>query len=190
MATPVLIVGPQQPVVTLEEMKEHLRVDADDEDALIAGLRDAATEWVQTATDRQFVAATWRLSRDRFHDIEIELPWPPLRSVASVKYYDTDNALRTLGTATYEVVTWKTPGRIRLAFGFAWPATAIRQDAVKVEFVAGYGSAADVPEMAKAAIKLLAAHWHENRETVGVANAAELPMGVQAIVQSLRAYRF
>lgn len=190
MTTPELVTPPAQPIVSLAEAKLHLRIDHEDDDWLVASLTQAATEWLEIATDRKFVAATYRLWLDGFDCDEIELPYPPLASVTFVKYLDSSNVLRTLATSAYEVNTRWTPGRVQLAYGGVWPTTGYASNAVQVQFVAGYGSAADVPELAKAAVKLLLGHLYENRETTAEKALTQVPFGVEAMVQSLRAYRF
>lgn len=42
MAAPVLVTPPADPVVSLSDLKDHLRVDADDENDLIEALEQAA----------------------------------------------------------------------------------------------------------------------------------------------------
>lgn len=191
MPTPILVAAPAEPVISTAEMKAHSRVEVADDDALIAALVLAATDWFQTALDRQLVAATYELRLPDFGWPCYELPYPPLRSVASVTYLDTASVVRVLSSGTYVVATGTTPGYIRLAAGFTWPAVAIHPEAVKIQFVCGYGDADDVPPLIKAGIKLLASHWYENREAVSLGGAAtDIPLAVDSIVQAARAYRF
>ncbi len=61
----------------------------------------------------------------------------------------------------------------------AWPGTYYRPNAVTVRFVCGYGTAStSIPELMRAAIKLLISHFFENREglNIGFANVDQIPI--------------
>jgi uncharacterized phiE125 gp8 family phage protein len=63
--------------------------------------------------------------------------------------------------------------------GFNWPVTQIRDDAIKIEYVIGYGDAAsDVPQTVRHALMMLVAHWYENRETSRM-DKMETPFGFE-----------
>lgn len=64
----VLVVGPADEPVTLEEAKLDMRVDADftDHDAIIMGYIEAGRVHAETICRRCFVQQTWRLTVDRF----------------------------------------------------------------------------------------------------------------------------
>lgn len=190
LVTPELYTAPTEEPVSLAELKLHLRVDADDDNDIITSLGIAARQWFENALDKQLVTATWRIKLPTFPSWEIELPYPPLRSITSITYKDSDLDPQTLSSSTYDVITWQTPGMIRPKDGYSWPATGIAPDAVTILFAAGYGAAAAVPDLAKAGIKLLAAAWYENREAISEMDMKPVPMAVDSIVASLRAYRF
>ena len=93
------------------------------------------------------------------------LLYPPLSSVTSVKYYDSDNTLQTLDSSVYLVDTYSEPGTITLAPNQSWPSVKDRVNAVQVEYVAGYGtSSSDVPEEARQTIIALAVDMYEHPE--------------------------
>lgn len=99
----------------------------------------------------------------------IYLPRPPLASVSSIKYYDANGVLQTLATTVYEVDTYNQPGRIALQAFQIWPFPQIGkvQDAVRIEFVSGFTSTANLfarwPGVIQA-IKILVAHWYQSPE--------------------------
>jgi uncharacterized phiE125 gp8 family phage protein len=69
MPFPVLVTPPVAAPVSLAEAKAHLRVDFDDEDALISGLIDAATQHLDGwsgVLGRALMPQTWEMSLDRF----------------------------------------------------------------------------------------------------------------------------
>jgi hypothetical protein len=139
MPTPVLVGEPLIPAVTLAEMRNHLRVDADltlDND-LIEDQVEAATEWFQDATDKALMTAVYDLHLPDFSWDFYELPYPPLQAV-SVSYLDADEDRQTLATTVYRAVTWETPGWVELKSGQSWPTVADRPDAVTIRFTAGH----------------------------------------------------
>ena len=149
--------------VTLVEVKAHLRVDFGDDDGLIDSLIQAARELAEVWTWRTFVNTTYTLKLDDFQN-EMVLPRPPLGSVTSITYLDTDGNSQTLATSVYDVDTDSEPGRVTLTLNQTWPITQDVIHAVTITFVAGYGAASNVPETIKSAIKLLVGGMYEHRE--------------------------
>jgi uncharacterized phiE125 gp8 family phage protein len=187
--------------VSLVEQKTHMRVDHADEDALITSLITAATKHLETVMDRAFVTQTLRASLPCWPSTcrygpespaygEILLPRAPLQSVTSITYVDSGGTSQTWGTSNYQVDAQHLPGRIVPAFGATFPTLRTETiNPVSIVYVAGYGLAAAVPEPIKAAIKLLAAHWYENREPVVVGNiVTPLPMAVESLLWSYRSF--
>ena len=178
-------VAPAAEPVSVIEAKEHLRVDIGDDDTLIEALITAAREYVEQGSRRALVTQTWRLNLDQFPaGPEIELPRPPLQSVTSVTYRDSDGTTNTLSSSIYEVDTDSTPGRIRLAYGEDWPSDTLAEtNPVRITFVAGYGDADDVPRRWKQAILLLVGHWYENREaTISGTIPRSIPFAVESLI--------
>lgn len=170
----------------LEEAKASLRVTTDDENSYIQSLIAAATGYVEQATARQLVSATWTLKLDYFPAI-VYVPRPPLRSVTSIQYVDTAGDTQTLASTGYRVDTATLPGRIEPAYGESWPSTRDVSGAVTVTFIAGYGGASSVPEEIKLAMRLMVGHWYEHREPVAVGNiVSDIPMSVDALLSHHR----
>jgi uncharacterized phiE125 gp8 family phage protein len=191
--------------VSLQEMKDHLRVDGTDEDDLVTSLIAAGTGYAEAEARRAFVTQTWRLSLDAFpspargcrslesgqhglHD-PILIPLAPVIAVSSLTYVDTAGDTQTWSSSNYTVDADAEPARVVPAYGVAWPATRDVPNAVKVTFTAGYGAASAVPDGVKVAIRMLAAHWYENREAVAVeqgVTTAPVPMAVDALLGRYR----
>ncbi len=170
--------------VTLAEAKLHLRVDPDlnEDDALITSLIKAATEAAQTYTRRQFVSATYELRFDRF-PYQINLLRPPLVSVTSVKYLDSNGDEQTVDDGDYEVDIHSTVGRIRPKGAASWPTTGDFLGAVIVEYVAGYGAPAALPDDMRSAILLTIGHLYEHREDVLVGvTGTQIPRGANDLL--------
>lgn len=178
----VLVTDATSDPVTLEATKAHLRVETMEDDALIEDQISHATRYIQDRQKRQLMQATYRYCVDYFPGM-IKVPRPPLSSVTSLKYYDTDGVLQTLVEDTdFEVDTDAEPGRIIPYYGTTWPTTRQRTKAVQLTYVAGYASAAVVPKPTVQAILLLVGHWYENRESVVVGTISkEIEFAVNAL---------
>jgi uncharacterized phiE125 gp8 family phage protein len=160
--------------IDLATAKAHLRVISNAEDTLITSLSKAAREDVENYTGRSLIATTWRQSGAGFVDV-IELLKSPASSVSSIQYVDEAGATLTLSASVYRLVTSSdpaaaAPARVELVDGESWPAVAVRPDAVRINFVAGYASAAAVPPSMVAAILLVLGDLYENREAQGREN--------------------
>lgn len=175
------LVTPGAEPVTVAEFKQHARINRIDEDPLIEAFLRAAREYCETHTRRQLSPATWRMTLDRFPACEIRLPLPPLQSVTSITYVDGNGDVQTLAADRYEVDASSQPGRIHPAYGYSWPITREQLGSVNVTFVAGYS---DVPATITTAIKLLAAHYYENREAVTAGALTEVPLAVESLLLS------
>lgn len=174
--------------LTAAEAKLHLRVDHADEDALITRLITAARQYVENLCSRTLIDTVYYLHLDEFPDV-IEFPRAPLDSVVALTYYDTAGSNQTLtATTDYVVNEEAVPPRCFPAYGKSWPATYAIEQAVRVEFKAGYGTAgSDVPEAIRQALLMLIGHWYEHREsvTVGVVSSV-LKDAVDALLSSYR----
>ena len=186
-------VAPAVEPVTLNEAKLHCRVDVDADDNLITSLIIAARQLAETFTGRAFVTQTIQYDLTHWPSRRaIHLPRPPLQTVSSVTWWDTDgnDTILTAGT-DYLVDNAPTFGKVLLPNGESWPnETLYPVHPVRVEYVAGYGLAVAVPEYIKAAIKLIVGNWYENREAVlpHHIRATELPIGVQSLLWQERTF--
>lgn len=137
--------------VSLQEMRDHLRIDGTDQDSLVAGWIAAARQYAEDIVNRQIVTAAMRMTLDEFPcgmvaidhrdyaaAAKILVPRAPLQSVASITYVDTAGDTQTLDAADYRVDTESEPARITPAYGLTWPATRCQTGAVTVNFVAGH----------------------------------------------------
>lgn len=194
-----LVTGPALDPVSLSEAKAHCRVEIAEDDGLLAGYLLAARMHVETYLRRALITQTWDLLIDNdwpevcvngVRQNRITLPVPPLQSVTSVQYIDSNGTTQTLASDQYVVSTKRHEGVIDPAYGATWPSVRDQVDAITVRFVAGYGSSAsDVPEPIRQAILLLVGHWYENRETVNIGNiTSELPFTCEALLFPFRVF--
>lgn len=99
----------------------------------------------------------WRSYYNRSrHEQGIIIPLPPLQSITSVKYLDSDDVLQTLDPSTY-LIHKTEPARMILAPGQSWPSTSSVPGCIAIRFVAGYGDdGSDVDERIRTAIAVQA----------------------------------
>ena len=154
---------PVEPV-SLDDVKDHLRIEHNNHDSQLLRLITASRQWVEDFTRRALIQQTWKFYlQDWPSGEEFELPYPPLQSVTSIKYTDSDDAVTTWSSTEYEVDTDAEPGRVILGYDYTWPSTTLHpKNPIEVEFVAGYDTdgnsppeyCVNVPEAIKNAIML------------------------------------
>lgn len=161
------------PPVTLSEAKSSQRITGTGEDDFLQGILDSSIELAEDSTGLALRENTYTLRLNSFSDAEfvdsgiIRIPVFPLKSVTSVKYYDTDNVQQTLVDGTdYEVNRYAEPGIIQPATGKSWPAVYSKVNPVEIVFVAGFDNTGldMTPDKLKQAIKLVFGYWNGQRE--------------------------
>lgn len=145
--------------ITVDMVKAQCRIDADDDSALVQRLCKAARAHVEKRTGTTLPVQTIDAKCDNFCDLE-RPPFAPISSVASVKYFDTDNTEQTLSTDIYELrqLDAITPS-IVLKYGQVWP-TRRFGSLITVRAVVGFAA---VPDDLAHAMLTLISHWYDNR---------------------------
>jgi uncharacterized phiE125 gp8 family phage protein len=193
-----MISGPAVQPMTLQEVKDHLRIDYSDMDDLITAYLEAATSHVQgqhSFTGRALVTQTWELVIDHFPVHEIKIPLPPLQSVESIKYDASDGLETTLAADQYYVDNVSEPGWVVPITG-GWPTGILDAiNAVRIRFVAGYDPTTDsppdlrenIPRAIKQAMLLYIGNFHEHREEniVGL-TTMKLPFAAENLLRPFR----
>ena len=174
-------VAPDGLPVDEEEITTYLRADSTELKNEAKILVARATAYVEDYQWSQLLTATFAERFDRFHDV-IQLMKSPVQSVTSVQYVDTNGTTQTLTASTdYTADVYAKPARIVPAYSKWWPTTRGFINDVIVTYIAGYGTAADVPLNIRQAILMLASHWLEFHGAVD-ANAANVDFSVKALL--------
>lgn len=187
----ILIEGPSQEPVTLDEAKLHLRVDGIEEDSLISALISVVREFCENFTGRSLAVQTFEAVTGPFliKYGSIKLPMPPLIEVLSFKYLNEQNEEVPLyeDSGFYEVKDME-PALLCPNPETGWPDDcALRPDAVRIRFKAGY---ADLPKSIKQAMLLLIGHFYENREAVNrKGEFKEFPFSVSALLYPYKIFK-
>ena len=120
--------------LTLAEAKAHLKVDTSDDDALISAMIAAARARAEWHTGRAAITQGWTLHLDAWPQSgTIEIPLPPLQSVASVTTYARDDSATVMSASLYTVDAASAPARLALKIGVPPPANLRRVNAVILE---------------------------------------------------------
>jgi len=169
----ILLTPPAVEPLSLAEAKDYLRVAHDDDDAVIAALIASARAHVETQTRRALITQTWRHNLDMWplDDRVLVLP-APLQGLAAVRVYDEAGDAQAIDLETFVVDTISAPGVVSFP-PWSVPGPGRRHAGIELDTVVGYGDAAvDVPPSLKLAIRMLVAHWYENRGVVVDSGAA------------------
>lgn len=95
---------------------------------------------------------------------------PPLQSVTAVTYVDLDGVTQTLTADQYIVDAKSDRARVTPAYSVSWPCARDQANTIKIRFVAGYGTAADVPACIKHWMLMRIKQAYDQRDAVNVGN--------------------
>lgn len=203
MARLKLITAPTVEPISLAEARMHLRLTATGspashpEDAWITKNITVVRESLdgrEGLLGRCLVPQTWEYSLDDFPANEIRIPLPPLISLTSIKYDDTDGVEQTVSSADYtvdgddpSVRAWVLP-----LSTVTWPDTLDSVNTVRLRFEAGYigGTPEDgsgVPTRIYQAMLIMLSHLYEHR---GSGDAGGWPEAVYTLIRDYEVKRF
>jgi uncharacterized phiE125 gp8 family phage protein len=166
--------------VTLEELKQHIRLSTADtsEDAILSAYIKTASTMAAHKTGRAFMPQQWKLYLDSFPGgtEAITIPFTPLSSSATDVVItfneDASGDSTTLASTAYTIDYVSEPPKVYPSYGNDWPDN-VRDipNAVQVVFVAGYpltssSGASTKIEAVKSWIKIRAAGAYEYREPI------------------------
>jgi uncharacterized phiE125 gp8 family phage protein len=182
----ILLTGPAVEPLSLDDARSFLRVEHDDDDPLISALIVSARMHVEGQGKTALISQDWRIVLDCWpHHGRIAVRPGPLKALKAARVYDCHGEPQTIdtqafvpdrGASTLAFMPWTMPVPGRIAAG------------IELDVTVGFGdAAADVPEPLRQAIRLLVAHWYENRGLVAAADKSTvLPSTVAALISSYR----
>jgi len=164
------------------------------DDTMLGNLITLARQYAEFVTGRALITQTWNGYLNCFPSgvDYIQIPYPPLQSITSIKYRDADWAeaadWETWSDDEYIVDSNRYIGRVVLAYGESWPTfTEYPVDPIHIVFVCGYGTTAvSVPIKIRQAILMYAATLYEVREEIstGLAiNKVPTPLTVDNLLR-------
>lgn len=184
----VLLEGPAIEPVSLEEMRQHLRIDDEGEHEYMLDIIAEAREEIEQASGLTLIQQKWRLTMDRWSGGgeawwdgvrdghigellnggtggEVKLPRYPLASIDTIKTIDEEDvATNIVVSSVFNIDTSQRPGRITLKTGATWPEVNRSSNGIQIDYYAGYGTnEADVPAPIRRAVRQLAAYLFSHR---------------------------
>jgi uncharacterized phiE125 gp8 family phage protein len=175
----------QDTIITVADLKAHMRVTHTHEDTLISALRSAAISWVEEHCNIKLGSYTARGYLPGFYNSYI--PIGPVTAISEVKYQTTADKDYTDDLTTLAAGNWFTdeisqPARI--AFRDYPSVYEYALTPVVVTFTAGYST---MPAPVLQAIRLLVSHLYENRqEEVAGTMTTRLKFGLEALLNPFR----
>lgn len=205
---------PAETPVSVADLKNYLRIDVDDDDALIESMIKAATKRIEAWIDQKLVTQSWliyfnslpsraRMAEEWWDGVRettlaevqgqarfLRLPIGPIQSVVEFNTYADDNVKLTFSSTQYFVDTVGPQGAIGLLMGGVWPTTVLRPlNGVEIEVVAGFGTASQVPDDIREAVKITVAKLYENRGDFKDGETFTIPATAQVLLEPYRHYK-
>jgi len=181
-----LLTAPAAEPLSLADAKAFLRVEHSDDDAIITSLVASARNHVEALTRCGLITQTWRIVLDRWPDNGRVAPrLGPLRSLIAARVFNESNVASPIDVTSF--VVDRAGGAIAApCWSLPVPGRAIA--GIELDVAVGFGdAAADVPAALLNAIRMLVAHWYENRGLVAIGQSvAMMPASVNAAINSYR----
>lgn len=172
--------------LSLAEARQFLRVEHADDDTVIAALIAAARAHVEALTRRALLTQTWRFVLDAWPaDGRIAPRIGPLTSLLAVRIFDAGGVAHALEVESFVV---DRAANVIAAPCWALPVPGRAVAGIELDVICGFGAlAGDVPADLIHALKILLAHWYDNRGLASVSGgAATQPAGLHALIAPYR----
>ena len=166
--------------ITVDEIKRYSRITISEEDTLVGELIDRAMIHLYRETSHISATTTFKVTQSDWTDMYVDIF--PYASIASVKYYDSNNTLQTLDSANYRVFDGVYPWKVEFTSS---PTLFDRPDAIQVNAVCGY-TEGNCPDDYKHVLAVSVATWYEVRQGIVIGTiATEVPRTLEFAVQAI-----
>lgn len=190
--------------ISLDDAKLHMRVDSNDENAVIENLIKSAVEAFETATSYAILTQTWMLTFDVWPAADqtdgwwdgvkvgaignltsghVDIDKAPFVSVEKVETINDDGNFDTWDSANYYFIKNMKFGQL-FADEVNFPTPARDRAGIKITFKVGHATEAQVPYLIKNALLQLVEHWYEKKS-----EDTPLPKAYLSAVASFRNVR-
>ena len=182
---------------TLAELKEHLRVDFDDDDTYITQIIASVTSYIEDYCDVKFGEFTYEVFWDHAYPV-VNVPKKFVEIVTSVTDDNqvttdtspklavlTDGAYVDVASGDYNVDYVSNPIRVHMKSGFSEAGRELNR--YRLTFRA---KTRTVPQYVHQAFLMIAGHYYENRQDVGKERIFEVPMNSRYLLDRYREQSF
>lgn len=178
-------VPPEEQLLDFDDvvLRQLLRLEGDEyeNDELLRALCDTAQARAEVYTRRKFITQTLTLRLDRFSYCPILLGTGPVKEITSIRFLDYAGVWQTVPPTDYRLITSSEPAAVEPDFGKIWPVPRIGRDTVEINFVVGFGAnQSAVPHDILHGVRMLTAHYFENRDSVRSGGLEEVPFGIKS----------
>lgn len=156
-------------IIPVAAAKAYLYVDHDDDDALIAALRDVAIDMTEKYNQVKLGEISGLVWRGECLSSPLSLGMREIRSIQSIDYLDSSGVATVMAVTDVRIGL---NGQLVPAIGKTWPSDV--GGAVEIEFTAGFATGT-VPACLIAAAKMFMAQLYSNREDV-IDGTSEIPV--------------
>ena len=177
------------PPVTVDQVRDRLRLGSGEPDADITLMIRAAMDWWEGETETLLLPQTWQMVWDWFPEDGAMIPLflTPVRSVTSVQYLDKDSEEQTLAAAGWTSLhdSYGSAALARLGTNRNWPDREFKQyrpDGVRITAEVGYATASTIPADVIDALILWVGMRYRFREAVTEQDVRVLPWGLRSVV--------
>lgn len=184
------------PLLTLAALKEHLRVQHDDEDALIESLAYSAEDLISTQLTMPMRRGVWQAIYS--HVDERLYVSGPTFGIVRLEVEDDDGAWVEVEPTLYNAVAsaeCRRDAQIDFTYEFYTEHCSARtrrspHEGIRVRVTVNRGYAdGEVPTPLLHAVRLIVGEWYEHREAASPFPRVQLPVGVKALLEPYREHR-
>lgn len=174
-------------LITVADVERQIRFSLANPSEHVVQLIQAVRENGETITNRALKPSQRVLSLNEFPGGRglIEIPNPPLRSIESIVYLDTDGVEQTLDPSLYKVfyknnIRPEQPSYVAPIYGTSWPTALYDIDSILINYTCGYGlvltETIELPKAIKQWMLINIANLYDHPETIIVDNANRLSL--------------
>lgn len=157
-----VVTAPTTEPVSLSEVKNHLKIDHNDEDNYLSALISAARQWCEEFLWRYLLNTEAELFINEF--TKTIYVGRGCNEITEIAYLDDDSVYQVIPNSNYYLDLHSQPAVIEFN-NYSLPVTTKKLNLLRIKIKAGFGDdASDIPAPIKSAILLIVGHLYENRQ--------------------------
>lgn len=171
--------------VTLQAVKDHLKINWENEDSLLSQYISASRDEAETYTGFMLCKQLIEQRFDSFHNPFL-LAVGNVKTIDSIDYVDQNGQVQELDSSFFVLSTFKQLPEVSLAPGKNWPETNGQSESVRIKFWAGEEEATTIKQSIKGALLAMIADREDNRTDY----TRRFPTAAYMILDTIRVRQF